>query len=251
MIMQKQILAELKELRTAIAQLAGTSNLPVAEQLSEEVLDKAAKEFLKLRKISDEWLSEYDLYKYFKDSRYGIGKFIREELDFSNYFKKGQSHYYNKKDILALAKELKARNVKLNRYMELKADQENFKKRIASASLNKKTSKGKRAYQLPNDLHDINTSEHPKPSVELIKDDLKNLQEEFFKYKLGEYIDVYKGNYAMVKFEYSYEKYIDNELKRRCKRWCENFNYANHALQLLNQKKVNFIPVKEDDMIQL
>jgi len=249
--MEKQILEELKELKAAVVQLAGTANLPKAEQLSAATLSKVAKEFQKLKKTSDEWLSEDELYKYFKDTHYGTGKFIREQFGFSNYFKHGRTHYYNKTDILALAKELKERNVKLARYIKLKEEEEGLKKRIASAALNKKASKKKKSYEIPDEVRNINVSDYPKPSVEVIKEDLKNLQEEFFKYKLGEYIDIYRGNYAMVKYDYSLKRYISNEIQSRCKKWCENFNYANHALELLNQKRVDFIPVKEDDMIQL
>lgn len=249
--MQKQILEELKELKTAIAILAGTSHLPPQEQLSTEVLDKAAKEFKKLSKMSDEWISEYDLRKYFKDVYNGIGKFIREEFGFSNCYKHGKSHYYNKTAIQDLVKELKARNVKLSRYIELKANQENFKKKIASAAANKKASKGKRDYSLPKDLYDINTTPPPAPAVELVREDLKKLEAEFFEFKLGDYIDIYKGTHAMVKYEYHYEKYISNEIKLRCKRWCERFNYANNALELLSKKKTNFIPIKDEDMIEL
>lgn len=55
----------------------------------------------------------------------------------------------------------------------------------------------------------------------------------------------------MVKFSYSLKKYIKPELQQRCRKWCENFNYANHALELLTQKRTKFIPVKDDDMIEL
>jgi hypothetical protein len=249
--MEKQILEELKQLKAAMAQLAGTSNLPKSEQLSTATLDKAAKEFQKLKKTSDQWLSEHELYKYFKDAHYGTGKFIREQFGFSNYFKQGRSHYYNKADIIELAKELKERNVKLARYMQLKEEEDNFKKRIASAALNKKATGKKKSYEIPDEVQDINISDYPKPSVELIKEDLKNLEEEFFKYKLEDYIDIYRGNYAMVKYNYSFKKYISNDIKQRCKKWCENFNYANNALELLSQKRTVFIPVKEEDMIQL
>jgi hypothetical protein len=50
---------------------------------------------------------------------------------------------------------------------------------------------------------------------------------------------------------YWFEKYLEPELRKRCRKWCENFNYANHALQEVTKKKEKFIPVKEDDMIQL
>ncbi|WEK20461.1 MAG: hypothetical protein P0Y49_04830 [Candidatus Pedobacter colombiensis] len=249
--MQKQILEELKDIKRAIATIAGTSNLPPQEQLSKTVLDKAAKEFQKLTSMNDQWVNENDLYKYFKGCYHNTGKFIREEFGFSNYFKQSYTYYYNKAAIQDLAKELKARNINLKRYKDLKEDQENFKKKIAAAAMNKKASKGKKDYHLPDYLQDIMTSEYPKPSIEVVKEDLKNIQEEFFTYKLADYIDIYSGNHAMVKYEYHYEKYISNEIKLRCKRWCERFNYANNALELLSKKKANFIPVKEDDMFEL
>lgn len=248
--MEKQILDELKELRVALVKLAGTTELPKSKQLSPAVLNKAAKEFQKLNQENNEWVTEYDLYKYFKESHYGVGKFIREEFRFTNFFIKGKSHYYNKADIQALAKELKVRNVNLKRYMELKVDKGNFNKKIASAHLNKKQFKNK-PYLLNEELCDINTSNPPRPSVEVIKEDLKRLQEEFFEYKLEEYIDIYKGNYAMVKFEYHFSRYMKSEIKSRTKKWCENFNYANKALELLTNKKSNFIPIKEEERYQL
>lgn len=177
--MEKQILDELKELRMALVKLVGTTELPKSKQLSPTMLDKAANEFKKLQQQSDAWLTEHELDKYFKDVFYGAGKFIREEFKFSNFFIKGKSHYYNKADIQELAKELKARNVNLKRYIELKADREGFNKKIASALLNKKLNKN-RPYLLEDELCDINTSNPPRPSAEIIKEDLKRLEEEFF-----------------------------------------------------------------------
>jgi hypothetical protein len=55
----------------------------------------------------------------------------------------------------------------------------------------------------------------------------------------------------MVKFVYHFDKYLSPELKKRSRRWCENFNYANDALKLLTKKKDVFVPVKEEEMIQL
>lgn len=249
--MQKQILSELKELRLVISKLVGSADLPVKEQFSIEKVDKAAKEFKNLLLKRGEWISEHELYRYFKDVNFGVGKFIREEFNFSNYYKQGQSYYYNRKDIQALSKSLKDRNVSLGKYIELRADQENFKKKIAVAALNKRASKKKIAYSLPNDLYDIAASESPKPDLEPIKEDLKDLETEFFEYKLGEYIDIFKNSYAMVKFEYSFSRYHPTEIKRRSKSWCERFNYANHALELLTAKRVKFNPVKQEDMIEL
>ena len=46
--MQKELLAEIKELKIAISTLIGTSDLHPEEQFSKEALDKAAKQFQKL-----------------------------------------------------------------------------------------------------------------------------------------------------------------------------------------------------------
>lgn len=249
--MQKQILAELKELRSVICKLIGTNDLPSKDQFSIEKVDKAAKEFKVLLVKRGEWISEDQLYKYLKGARYGAGKFIREEFKFSNYYKQSHSYYYNRKDIQALSNALKDRNVSLSKYVELRSDQENFKKKIAAATFNKKGSKKKTSYSLPNDLSDIVASESPNPSIEPIKQELRTLEGEFFEYKLSEYIDIFKNSYAMVKFEYSFSKYYPADVKRRCKSWCERFNYANHALELITEKRVKFNPVKEEDMIEL
>lgn len=50
---------------------------------------------------------------------------------------------------------------------------------------------------------------------------------------------------------YWFEKYLEPGLKKRCKKWCEDFNYANHAIEEVTKKKETFIPVQEEDMIQL
>lgn len=46
--MQKEILLEIKELRTALTQVLGISALPPDQQFLKEALNKAAKEFQKL-----------------------------------------------------------------------------------------------------------------------------------------------------------------------------------------------------------
>lgn len=56
---------------------------------------------------------------------------------------------------------------------------------------------------------------------------------------------------SMMKFVYHFDKYLDPEIKKRCRKWCDNFNYANNALKEIGNKKVKFIPIKDDDMIQL
>ena len=117
--------------------------------------------------------------------------------------------------------------------------------------VNKKSFNWNRPYEVPADLKNITTSAPPMPDVEIVKKDLDRLKAEFFEHKMAEYIDIYRGNHAMMKFIYHFEKYIDPQVKRRCSRWCDDFNYANHALELITKKKENFVPVKEEDMIQL
>lgn len=89
------------------------------------------------------------------------------------------------------------------------------------------------------------------PSPDVIREDIKRLKEEFFRDSLAEDINIYKESHAMVKFEYHFDKYIKPEIKKQCRKWCENFNYANHALRLVTNKTEKFIPVKDDGMIQL
>lgn len=249
--MQKELLAEIKELKTLIAKLIGTADLPAKEQFSPEALDKAAKQFQKLSIERGEWVEDSNIDKYIKHAPYRAGTFIRQEFGFTNFFKRGQTYYYNKKDLIALGKELKARNVDLRRYMEYIEDQAKFKKYLESTGENCKGKKKRKAFQLPYDLKDITTSPAKAPSADVIREDPARLKEEFFQYNLSDYVDIYRGNYAMTKFIYHYEKYLEPELKKRCKRWCENFNYANHALELVTKKKEVFVPVKKEDMIQL
>ena len=44
----------------------------------------------------------------------------------------------------------------------------------------------------------------------------------------------------MLKYIYHFEKYLEPGLKNRCRKWCEDFNYANHALELITGKKEKF-----------
>lgn len=248
--MQNKILQELDEIKSLLAKLTGTADLSPTERFSIEALDKAAKEFQDLSIKREEWIHEHDLGKYLKNSPYNYaGKFIRENFGFINYFKRGKTHYYNKKDLIDLSKELVARNVNLKRYCELLEDKAKFEKNLSDAELNTKSKKKK--FQLPSNAKDVTTSKPPAPTPDVIREELKALKEEFFQYNLTEYIDIYGNNHAMVKFEYHYQKYIKPELRRRSQKWCENFNYANTALAMVTKKSEKFIPIKDDDMIQL
>ena len=249
--MQKEILSEIKELRTALTQVLGISDLPPDQQFLKEALNKAAKEFQKLNIERGQWVADHSVGKYIKNAGYRAGAFIRQEFGFSNYFKRGQTYYYSKKDLISLGKELKERNVDLGRYMEFIEDRTKFKKYMSEAAQNNKGKLKNKSYKLPADVNNITTSPPPMPGASVIREDINRLKEEFFQYKFSDYIDIYKDNYAMTKFIYHFEKYLEPGLKRRCKKWCDDFNYANHALEEVTKKKEKFIPVKDEDMIQL
>jgi hypothetical protein len=246
----KQILKELKDLKDLFSKLMGTSDLPVKERFSKEAIAKVAKEFQKLAIERGEWVTDYDIGKYIRNAPYRAGAFIINEFAFKNYFKKGAHHYFfYKKDLIALGTELKKRDVNLNRYSELKADQTKFKTYVATV-FQKGKPKGK-AYKLPEYLNCITTSPVPMPEVEIVREDLTNLKDEFFKNKLAAYIDIYDGNHAMAKYYYRYDRYMKPELKRQIKRWVDNFNIANSVLEEITKKKEIFIPVPDEEQIRL
>ena len=54
-------------------------------------------------------------------------------------------------------------------------------------------------------------------------------------------IKLYEGKtYRMIKFDYSFDRYVMPEIKKYCRDWCFKFNYANNALKkILEIKKDN------------
>ena len=245
---QKEILKEIKEVKSVIAKLIGVSDLPPEKRFSIEALDKVAKQFQKLSIERGEWVVSHDIDKYIKSASYRSGNFIIKEFGFSNYFKRGSSNYFNKQDLIALGKELKERNVDLSRYEELKEDQLKFHRYLESASKNKE---GKTAFKVPKNLKDITTTPPKLPPVEQLRAEVKRLREEFIQYKLAEYVDIYRDSYAMMKHLYYFNKYIDPDIRKRIKRWVQDFNDVNHLLAESKVKKEKFIPIKDDDIIQL
>jgi hypothetical protein len=61
----------------------------------------------------------------------------------------------------------------------------------------------------------------PLPSAEIIREDIKKLKEEFFEHKLSEYVDIYNGTHAMIKYVYHFDRYIKPEIRSRSRKWCE------------------------------
>ncbi|GAA4203220.1 hypothetical protein GCM10022289_19140 [Pedobacter jeongneungensis] len=113
-----KILKEISTIKDILARISGSENLPKKERFTKLALEKTAKEFSKLLSEREEWLSDHDLRRYFKEVYFGAGEFIREEFAFSSYFKQGRSYYYNRTDIKALADELKKRKVDLKRLIQ-------------------------------------------------------------------------------------------------------------------------------------
>ena len=182
--MQKEVLSELRELKSILAQMIGTSDQPEQDQFSKETLTKASKLFIRMAAQRGEWIKEDELGKYIK-ANWRAGSFIRSEFKFNACMKDGHYYLYNKKALQKLGQELKARNIDLRRYMEYKRSEADFRKKLAS---NKRSVKGKRPYEIPAELKDITTSAPPMPDVEIVKKDLNRLKEEFFQHKMNEYI---------------------------------------------------------------
>ncbi|UAY55667.1 hypothetical protein [Arachidicoccus terrestris] len=230
-----------------MGKLLELSDLATDSKFSMQKVESAAKSFLKFQSERGQWIAEDSLEKYFKGC-WSAGKFIREHFGFNDWIKYSYSYLYNRKSIERLADELKKRNVDLQRYTEYVASQALFQKKMDEFFEKKK---GRYAYLLPDDLADIQTTDVPKPDVKLVQDDITELRKEFDEFKMIEFIDVYKGHYAVLKTDYSFYKYRDSELIDRCKKWCHNFNYANEALKLLTNRNVKFNPIKDEDMLEL
>jgi hypothetical protein len=133
----------------------------------------------------------------------------------------------------------KARNINLKVYQNLLEDQEKFEKLVKGIDL-KKESKYKR-YKIPEELRDINYRPFSPEIEEKAKKEIADLMEEFKKFDLSEYIDIYyKKTHAYYRYEYFVDRYVKPEVHKYCKAWCFKFNYANHALEkILEIKKEN------------
>src|SRR5688572_33410453 len=131
MTMQKQILVEIKELKSILSRLVGTSELHSEEQFSKDSLDKASKLFIKMAAQRGEWVKEDELGKYIK-ADWRAGSFIRSEFGFNACIKDGHYYLYNRNALQKLGQELKARNIDLKRYMEYKRSEIEFQKKLAA-----------------------------------------------------------------------------------------------------------------------
>jgi len=231
--MEAEVLKEIKEIRKSLAKIIGTSELPTRQQFSKESLDKAAKEFQTLSIKRGEWITDGDISHIIKKAPYHSGKFIIEYFGFTSYFIRHKSLYFNRKSIVALNRELRIRNIDLGKYMELMRDKEKFNKHIEKAYEGSKK-KGSH-FKLPDELKDINPTPY-SPPMEEINNHIVSLRAEFEKFKLSDYINLYYNEtYAMFKHEYFFDRYLKPDLKKQCKKWCNDFNHANYALKKANE----------------
>ncbi len=247
--MQKEILQELQKLRQLIIKITGLENETPDKKYSEESLANAQKLYLKMSIERGDWVKDSELGRYIKSLPWNPGAFIRKEFEFTNWFKRGHEYLYAKKDLIALAEELTRRNIDCKRYKEFLDDKAAFDKKIAAQE--EARSKKLPAWQIKKGLKNITTSDIPKPDPEKVRAHLTELKQEFRKNKFELYIDVYKGTHAQLKGIYYYEKYLEPGLKRNCRKWIDDFNYANRALELITGKKEKFKVEQHAEGIQL
>jgi len=235
--MEEKILKELKQIKQLLSELIGSSELPQSQRFSKEAVSKAAKEFKQLSIARGEWLVDYQIEKVVKNTpSFRPERMLIEKFGFTNYFKQGHKYYFNRKDLAALDKELKARNINLKVYQNLLEDQEKFEKLVKGIDL-KKESKYKR-YKIPEELRDINSRPFSPEIEEKAKKEIADLMEEFKKFDLSEYIDIYyKKTHAYYRYEYFIDRYVKPEVHKYCKDWCFKFNYANYALEKILELK--------------
>jgi len=86
-----------------------------------------------------------------------------EEFQFKNYFKRGSTYYFKKKDLQDLNLELKERNINLKVYEELLRDNEKFQKYIVSVSQSEGIKKRRRLRKVINPYY-IEELNYPFPN---------------------------------------------------------------------------------------
>jgi hypothetical protein len=185
-----------------------------------------------LTTLKSQWVKQLDLGEYFPGCRDGLGKFIREEFEFSNYYTQGGAFFYDKKDIVALANELKSRNVDLSTYMELQKGKAQLHQRIETAMLKAKAKGKKKSYKLADGLKDIKISDYDFPDQEVIREDIQKLLQQFKTNNLGRYVDVF-DDYAMVKYGSQMRHYMPAKGHTLSRIWCNKYNNAHYALKII------------------
>ncbi|MBC8320134.1 MAG: hypothetical protein H8E34_05370 [Bacteroidetes bacterium] len=233
--MEEKVLKEIREIKKLLSEMLGTSDLPTKEKFSKEAITKAAKEYRKMAIERGEWLPDDEIRKVIRKAPWRSGKVIIEKFGFTNYFKRGHTFYFSKKDLIALNVVLKKKNINLAEYCELLDDQANFEKYRQRANQTDGR-KSKIRFRIPEGLEGLNSKHYPPPSEEAIINEIANYMEEVKKFDLSEYISfAEKNTYAWFKYDYSLDRYVDSKLKKYCKDWCFKFNYANNALKKIRK----------------
>ena len=235
--MEDKIFTEIKQIRKLLSELVGTTDLPATQKFSKEAISKASKEFRKLSIERGQWITSYDIKQIIKHADWNSGKIIIDKFKFINYFKRGSTFYFNRKDLVELNKELKKRNINLKKYGELLNDKDKFQKYVNNIIL-PKGSKIRNHFKIPEGLRDIFSKPYSAPTEELVRKEIEVLMGEYKKFDLSEYIDLFYGKtYAMFKYDYSFDRYLKPDLKKFCKDWSFKFNYANTALKRIMELK--------------
>ena len=235
--MADEILQILKEIKESLSIVLGTNKLPAEKQFSMEALDKASKEFKKLRKENDQWVMSYDIHKYIKSAPYNnVGNFIRDEFQFTNTYLKGKSVYFYKKDLINLSKELEARNIDLARYMELKSERERIEKTpVDKYALRKQKKIQTGGYRIPQGLKDISAKQKTKKSLPELQAKLDLLMEEYSNESLAEHIELLGDSSAFYK-DFSYYS-LKDDLRKRLSRWIRAYQNVKHEIGEYSVKK--------------
>ena len=232
-----KVLKEIRQVKNLLAELIGTSDEPAKQKFSKAAISKAAKEFRELEVQRGEWIQANDISKVIKSAPWNCTKIIIEHFEFTNYFMRGRSVYFNRKDLVELGIELKKRNINLKKYVELVEDKEKFQKYI-DGIIKPDKKKARKQFRVPENLRDIFSTPYSAPTEQLVRDEIEELMGKYKKFDLSEYIDLYYDKtHALFKYDYSFDRYLKPELKKFCKDWTFKFNYANNALSRILELK--------------
>ena len=247
--MQKEIIQEIRELKQLLEKVIGLDKETPDKKYSEESIVQAQKLYLKMSIDRGDWVKESEIGHYIKSLPWNAGSFIRKEFEFTNWIKRGHEYLYSKKELISLGEELEARKIDCKLYDEFLRDKAAYDKRMLAIEdvRNKKIP----PWKIQKGLRNVQTTEAPKPDPEKIRQHLAELKKDFKTNQYGLYIDIYKGTYAKLKGIYYYEKYLEPGLKRNTRKWIDDFNYANHALELITGKKEKFKVETNAEGIQL
>jgi hypothetical protein len=224
------LISTTKQMIDLLTKLIGFAYPTVDKPYSAEKIEIAARHFRKLRDERREWIKESDLGKYIKDAPYGVGKFLREEFQFCNYYKTHQ-YYYNRKDIEEFVNELSTREVNLKLYMDLLRTETKFRKNVEMA-LSVKVKKGI-AFRIPNYLKDLIPTQGKAPTVGEVEHKIRLLRLDYDSDNISEYVELYYNDTLAYPKSGVRLDLLDFSTRMRCLNWMDNFNSANEIMKKL------------------